>query len=337
MQPNLKTDEFFMMRAIALARRGQGHTRPNPPVGAVVVADGEIIGEGWHRRCGSDHAEVAALKNAARRGKSAKGACVYVTLEPCSRPGRVGACTQALIEAGVARVVFACNDPNPENRGRAKRILSRAGIVCEHKDNVEAQRLIAPFAKYITTGMPFITVKLAMSLDGRICDNAGNAKWISSAAARKHTGRLRERVDAIMVGAATVRADDPVLLPHHGRNDDLVRVVVTRSGNVPAKAKVLSDNLNETMILKLGPRGNIRLAMKELGKRGFMHVLCEGGMKLAVSLAEAGLVDEWITVVAPCVIGNSAIGKKKLFTPVKGEKPERFGDDTVMRFVCSRG
>ena len=167
------TDADYMRRAIAVAGRSAGHTRPNPPVGAVVVKNGRVIGEGRHRRCGGDHAEVAALKACK---VAPKGATVYVTLEPCSKPGRVGACCDALVAAGVKRVVWACPDPNPVNRGKAARILRRAGIetvhgVCED----EASAVIRPFAKHVTTGLPYVTVKLAMSLDGKICDDWGDA------------------------------------------------------------------------------------------------------------------------------------------------------------------
>ena len=346
MQRKSAADEVFMARALALARRGEGHTRPNPPVGAVVVSDGKIVGEGWHRRCGGDHAEVAALKDTLRRGNSPKGASVYVTLEPCSRPGRVGACTDALIAAGVSRVVFACGDPNPVNRGRAKRILGRAGIACEKMKSAEAEALIAPFAKHVTCSLPYVTVKIAMSLDGRICDDFGGARWISSSAARKATGVLRNRVDAIMVGAETLRADDPGLLPHEGRNDDLLRVVVTRSGKLPRKAKVFCDGRNETAVFRIGAKGgcvrgmqsaaDLRDMMEQLGKRGIMHVLCEGGLKLAVSLAEAGLVDEWISVLSPCVVGTRRIEEKKTFVPAGGGYAVRAGEDTIARFLCSR-
>lgn len=342
MRRSSDADVFFLARAVTLARRGEGHTRPNPPVGAVVVKNGRIIGEGWHRRCGGDHAETAALKNTVRRGNSAEGASVYVTLEPCSRPGRVGACTDALIAAGVSRVVFACSDPNPVNRGRAARILAKAGIVCEKIALPEAQRLIAPFAKHVTAALPFVTVKIAMSLDGRICDFRGGANWISSAAARKTTGKLRTRVDAIMVGAETLRADDPVLLPHEGRNDDLLRVVVTRSGNLPSGAKLFCDGRNETVVFKIGSRkesrsegmlfaADLRDMMAQLGKRGIMHVLCEGGLKLAVSLVEAGLVDDWITVLSPCVIGTRPIAEKTVFKPADDEYFVRTGGDAIIK------
>ena len=296
-----------MRRAIQLALRGRGHTRPNPDVGAVIVSRGRIVGEGWHRRAGGDHAEVAALKCAARRGESVGGATMYVTLEPCSKPGRVGACTDAIAAAGIGRVVYGVADPNPKNRGRAARVLARSGIVCERfsgdaKLTEELKGLVATFEKLVTTSLPFVTVKIAMSLDGRICDFEGGARWISSEKSRRETGLLRNEVDAIMVGAETVRRDNPMLLPHGRPNPDLVRVVVSRSGRLPKDAQVFSDGKNETLVFS-----DAEEAVRELGRRGMKHVLCEGGMELAVSLAEAGLVDEWLTVLAPVVIGRRRI------------------------------
>ena len=303
-------DEKYMEEALALAAKGEGHTRPNPPVGAVVVRGGKIVGRGWHRRCGGPHAEVAAIANATSGAKkrSVSGATLYVTLEPCSKPGRVGACTDAIIAAGIERVVYAVDDPNPRNRGRAKRVLARAGIACERLPKtsfvaLKAARLIAPFAKHVLTGLPFITVKIAMSLDGRICDQFGDARWISSPRARAATGRMRERVDAIMVGAETVRRDNPSLLCHTKKNDDLVRVVISRSGRLPKSAQIFTDGaVNKTLVYR-----DAREALEELGRMGMMHVLCEGGLSLATSLAEAGLVDEWLTVLAPLVIGKRHI------------------------------
>lgn len=308
----MRSHSDFMARALELARRGEGHTRPNPPVGAVVVSDGEIIGEGYHHRAGQPHAEVMAIRNARLAPATAelRPLTLYVTLEPCSKPGRVGACTDAIIAAGISHVVYGCPDPNPVNRGRAKRILARHGISCElfgPRSSPLVTRLsalIAPFAKHVTTGLPYVTVKLAMSLDGRICDDRGDAKWISSEAARRETGKLRERVDAIMVGAETVRRDNPSLLSHGRRNDDLVRVVVSRSGKLPRKAQVFTDGRNDTLVFP-----DAELAIRELGRLGMMHVLCEGGLKLATALAEAGLVDEWITVLAPKVIGSRRISE----------------------------
>ena len=322
----MKGDCEYMERALALARRGEGHTRPNPPVGAVVVSRGRVVGEGWHRRAGGDHAEVAALKDASRRSASVRGATMFVTLEPCSRPGRVGACTDAIAASGVARVVYACPDPNPKNRGRARRVLAGHGVVCERLDPKSpaacgCAELIRPFAKHVLTGMPYVTVKVAMSLDGRICDDWGGARWISSDGSRRFTGAMRERVDAIMVGAGTVRADDPSLLSHGRRNDDLLRVVVSRSGRIPKHAQVLCDGRNETLVFR-----DAKKALAELGRRGVMHVLCEGGFKLATSLAEAGLVDEWLSVVAPVVVGRRRIGDAVRGTLDAGGVRAAFGD-----------
>ena len=321
-------DAVFMRRALELARRGEGHTRPNPPVGAVLVQKGKVIGEGWHRRAGLDHAEVDAIKCAVRRGHPTKGATLYVTLEPCSKPGRVGACTDAIKAARIARVVYGAIDPNPKNRGRASRVLAAAGIRCvrftesaqpkpstlnsrpsplnPQLSSLTAQlaALVAPFAKHVTTGLPYVTVKIALSLDGRICDDRGDAKWVSSERARKTTGKLRERVDAVMVGAWTVRKDDPSLLSHGKRNDDLVRVVVSRSGRLPRKAQIFTDGRNPTLVYR-----DARAAIIDLGQRGMTHVLCEGGLGLATSLAKMGVVDEWITVLAPKVIGTGRIAE----------------------------
>lgn len=340
--------------------KGQGHTRPNPPVGAVIVKDGKIIGEGWHKRCGGDHAEVAAIKDALKRTRRSaslpSGCTLYVTLEPCSKPGRVGACTNAIIAAGLKRVVYGSVDPNPVNRGRAKRVLARAGIPCEQIDSEKVVRvcdyLIRAFKKHVTTGFPYVTVKIAMSLDGKICDDYGNARWISSAESRKVTGYLREWVDAIMVGAETVRKDNPSLLSHGKRNDDLIRVVVTRSGKLPKNAQIFTDGApNETKVFRVGrvvkgavvpvgtaPKGTIdakdlKDVLRQLGKMGVMHVLCEGGLKLARSLADAGLVDDWISITAPIVIGSRHLKDALRFRQTGCIEQ---GGDIEGRFRCSQ-
>ena len=361
----------YFDRALALAARGEGHTRPNPPVGAVLVAGGAILGEGFHRRAGGDHAEVAALKNAVRRRRNALGfpaperdgetgdvrdgrvqaaensdsrpATLFVTLEPCSKPGRVGACTDAIIAAGVSHVYYAVPDPNPVNRGRARKVLNAAGIECEclatdlkalwrrgetaaERALAEcvgrARRLIAPFARHVLTGRPFVTVKLAMSLDGKIADDSGEAKWISSAASRRATGRLRERVDAIMVGAETVRRDNPLLLSHGRRNDDLLRVVISRSGELPERARVFTEGANATLVFP-----DPETALAELGRRGCLSVLCEGGLTLARALADLGVVDEWISVTAPIVIGSRPLADARRFElQANGISDPRVGD-----------
>lgn len=350
-------DTKFLRRALELAEIGEGHTRPNPPVGAVIVRNGRIVGEGWHRQAGGDHAEVAAIKCARRHGKSTKGATIYVTLEPCSKAGRVGACTDAIIAAGIARVIYAVPDPNPKNRGQAKRVLAKAGVECIRADKtvcdpaewnargglrsliVSALRMVAPFAKHVTTGMPYVTVKLAMSLDGRICDDRGDAKWISNAASRKIAGRERARVDAIMVGAETVRRDNPSLLSHNRRNDDLIRVVVTKSGRLPRSARIFTDGApNPTRVFRIGRDAkDLGDVLRQLGQAGIMHVLCEGGLGLARSLADAGLVDGWISFIAPMVIGSRPLKDALCF---HGYAHGTNGDDIESRYelgnLCKR-
>ena len=329
----MTSDTKFMLRAVELAKNGEGHTRPNPPVGAVLVKDDRIVGEGWHHRCGEAHAEVNAIRDA---GTAARGATLYVTLEPCSKPGRVGACTDAIVAAGVGRVVYAIEDPNPKNRGGAKKALSGAGIPCRRMRSgaaVEAaRRLIAPFAKSVTQGLPYVTVKLAMTLDGRICDKWGDAKWISNEESRRRTGSLRNRVDAIMVGANTVRNDNPSLLRKTASNDDFLRIVVTHTGkSLPRGARVFTDGMQKhTVVLCVG-RKSLPKALKDWPEdpngvlavlagptladairmlHSFfkpLHILCEGGLGLARSLAAEGLVDEWLTVLAPKVIGEGRV------------------------------
>lgn len=321
----------FMERAWRLAEKSCGHTRPNPPVGAVVVRNGCIIGEGRHKVCGGDHAEAAALKDARRRLTSSRSqplnrlnilnaSTVYCTLEPCSKPGRVGACCDALIAAGVKRVVWACPDPNPKNRGKAARVLRRAGIetACWAQSRVPARLKMArdiwattlrPFAKHVTTGLPWVTVKLAMSLDGKICDNEGRSQWISGRESLRETATWRESVDVMMVGAETVRKDNPSLLCHTKRNDDLWRAVVSCSGRLPKNAQIFTDAARARTLVYRDPVE----AVKDLGARGFMSVLCEGGLGLARALADADLVDEWVTILCPIVIGNLPLVQARRF------------------------
>lgn len=335
-----------METALREAEKGCGHTRPNPPVGAVVLKGGRIVGKGHHRKCGGNHAEVAALEACC---ESAAGATVFVTLEPCSRAGRVGACTTALVSAGVKRVEWAVPDPNPANRGKAARILRKAGIetACWQSDHPGgaaadilkwARRLIAPFAKHVHTGRPFVTVKLAMSLDGKICDDAGRSQWISSPESRKWTGSWRSRVDCVLVGAETVRRDNPSLLCHAKRNDDLYRAVVTRSGRLPKTAQIFTDAAKErTLVYRIGDGKfrNLSDVVADLGSRGFLHVFCEGGLGLARSLAAEDLVDEWITVLAPLVIGGKPLKRAERFDRVKCVGA-RSGVDFIGRCSCLR-
>ena len=320
-----------MERAWRLAEMSCGHTRPNPPVGAVVVREDRIIGEGRHKVCGGDHAEAAALKDALRHLAAPRfqplnhinilsDSTVYCTLEPCSKPGRVGACCDALIAAGVKRVVWACPDPNPKNRGKAARVLRRAGIetACWAQSRIPGRLEMArniwattlrPFAKHVTTGLPWVTVKLAMSLDGKICDDEGRSRWISGRESLRETATWREAVDVMMVGAETIRKDNPSLLCHTKRNDDLWRAVVSRSGKLPKNAQVFTDAAKGRTLVYRDPVE----ALKDLGARGFMSVLCEGGLGLARALADADLVDEWVTILCPIVIGGRPLSNARHF------------------------
>ena len=318
-----------MRRALELARLSEGHTRPNPPVGAVVVQGGRMIGEGRHLRAGGPHAEIEAL-DACRA--SPRGSTLYVTLEPCCTTGRTPPCTERILREGVGRVVVGCRDPNSRHCGRGLGVLSGRGVgvvcgVCEE----EAQALIAPFAKHIATGYPYLTLKLALTLDGRIADRTGASQWITGEEARAEVQKLRRRADAILVGAGTVCADNPSLLCRIGGGGDLVRVVVDAGGRTPAGAQVYTDAAAPRTVVATTPetaaaraaqwsrrgahvwtfapdkRGRVplRRLLKRLGDEGLLHVVCEGGGALAGSLAEADLVDEYCLFYAPAVLGDA--------------------------------
>ncbi len=328
--------------ALALARRGEGLTRPNPPVGAVVVKGGRMIGSGFHRKAGGPHAEVLALRKAGRR---ARGATLYVTLEPCSTWGRTPPCTDAVLASGVKQVVVSLRDPNPRHAGRGLTLLKRAGVSVV--DNVladESRELLAPFAKWIATRRPFVTLKLGISLDGRIADRTGRSRWITGAKARQFVQGLRRRSDAVMVGANTVRIDNPSLLPRPARGRKPYRVIITHKGRLPASARVLTDDAkDQTLIAYCGGAGGTSLSrlMSSLGALGILRVLCEGGGELAASLIQAKLVDEFIFFVAPCFVGGrgsvGAVGgrgwRMNELPRVRITSAERIGEDIMIRAV----
>jgi len=299
-------DEKYMRMAIDLARRAEGLTNPNPAVGAVVVKKGKIVGKGYHKRCGLPHAEVNALKSA---GSRAKGATLYVTLEPCDHFGRTAPCTGAIVRAGIKKVVMAMKDPNPINNGRGTRRLIRCGIktvagVLEK----EARALNKPYIKFITTGMPFVTVKAAQSIDGKIATKTGESKWITSDDARKFVHDLRAKVDAVMIGSNTAIKDDPLLLSRSPKGRQPVRVVVDSMGRVPKEARVFS-RMDESPVIvatagKRGGRVDLKELLKKLGEMGIIHVLVEGGGELIASLVEKRLADQFLFFVAPKIIGG---------------------------------
>jgi diaminohydroxyphosphoribosylaminopyrimidine deaminase / 5-amino-6-(5-phosphoribosylamino)uracil reductase len=315
-------DEKFMRRALALARRGLGKTSPNPVVGAVLVRNGRVIGEGYHKRAGGPHAEVFAL-----RGVKARGATLYVTMEPCSTWGKTPPCTDAVIAAGVKRVVVAALDPNPKHNGRGLKLLKRAGIRVESGLLAEeSARMNEVFNKWVTTGLPFVTAKAAMSLDGKIATRTGDSKWITPPAVRTIGHALRAKVDAIMVGSNTVLKDNPHLTLRHGvKGKQPLRVVMDSRGRSPLNAHVFTDKFRErTMVvtslrsskrwrealvkrgvsvLETKPR-DLRSTLQALGKLNVTSVLIEGGGELLGTAFDARLVDKIAFFYAPLVIGG---------------------------------
>ena len=356
-------DTKWMRRAIALACLSEGYTRPNPPVGAVVVKDGRKIGEGRHTCAGCAHAEVEAL-NACK--VSAQGATIYVTLEPCCTTGRTPPCTERILREGIARVVVGCHDPNGCHCGRGLELLTKRGVevvygVCE----AESKELIAPFAKHIVTGYPYVTLKLAMTLDGRIADRAGSSQWITGAEARAEVQQLRRRADVMLVGAGTVCADNPSLLCRDGGGEKLMRVVVDATGRTPARSQIYTDAAADRTIIATTPiaadanaeawarhgaqvwtfapdkAGNIPLKrlMKRLGDAGYLHVVCEGGGRVAGALNDADLVDEFCLFYAPAVLGDTravsgVAGRGSLLKKMRRMRcveVRQVGDDVMIR------
>jgi diaminohydroxyphosphoribosylaminopyrimidine deaminase/5-amino-6-(5-phosphoribosylamino)uracil reductase len=318
-----------MLRAVALARCGEGLTRPNPPVGAVLVKNRRLIAGGYHRRAGGPHAEIVALEKAGRR---ARGADLYVTLEPCSTWGRTPPCVDAIIRARVRRVICGATDPNPIHAGRGFRLLRKAGIeVSTGVANSACKELIEPFAMLQKEGRPFVTLKLGMTIDGRIADARGRSKWITGPFARRMVHALRRRVDGIIVGRETVQRDDPSLMPKPPRGRAPCRIVLDPLGRLPLNRKIFRDEHRARTLVFVGPaaptryrtaldargveweelpvvdgRFDLRRVMRALGARGLLHVLCEGGGVLASELVRARLVDEALFFLAPRMLGGAA-------------------------------
>ncbi len=293
------TDVAAMQRAISLAELGLGTTSPNPIVGCVIVAtDGSVVGEGYHVRAGQPHAEVIALRDA---GERALGATVFVTLEPCRHTGRTPPCTQALIEAGVSRVVFAVADPDPV-AGHGADDLRAAGVVVEEGLlGAQAARSNEAWLHHVRTGRPFVTWKYAATLDGRVAAADGTSRWITGEAARHDVHLLRARSDAIVVGTGTVLADDPrldVRLSDPPNSNRPLRVVVGRRA-VPATAKVLDDAAPTLLLSDHDPLA----VLADLSARGVVSVLLEGGPTLAGAFIAAGLVDRVVAYIAPALLG----------------------------------
>lgn len=329
----MRDDRFFMGMALELAEKARGRTSPNPMVGAIIVKNNRIVALGYHKRAGLEHAEAAALKKA---GRAAKGATLYVNLEPCDHYGRTPPCTEAIIKSGIKKVVAAMADPNPVNKGRGFKRLKKAGIrVVSGILKKEAARLNEFFIKYITTGRPFVIVKVAQSVDGKIATRTGESKWISSEESRQLVHKLRSQVDAIMVGANTVIKDDPLLTARvrgsgaRVAGKQPVKIVVDPELRVPPKSKIFSKKSPAKVLIAAGKktpkdkiknffppnceilildeknrRVDLNRLMGELGKKEITSVMAEGGGELIGGLVEARLVDRFLFFVAPKIIGG---------------------------------
>ena len=292
-----------MRAALREAAKGVGRTSPNPAVGAVIVVKGRIVARGYHRAAGEPHAEIEALRGLEDR-RLARGGTLYVTLEPCSTRGRTPPCVEAIIGAGFGRVVVGAIDPNPAHAGRGVELLRAAGIRVETGVLGEECRALNPgFNKWIVTGVPFVIAKAGMSLDARLSRPPGEGRWITSAASRRHAHRLRASVDAILVGAGTVRADNPRLTVRGipGARQPW-RVVVTRSGDLPAESHLFTDEFKGRTLVYAGK--SLREVLRELGGKGITSVLIEGGGKVLGEAFDRGLVDRVHLFMAPVFLGG---------------------------------
>lgn len=346
-----------MALALELAERGRGQVSPNPMVGTVIVKSGKIVGKGYHLKAGLPHAEIKALKNA---DPSAKEATLYTNLEPCSHFGRTPPCTDRIIKAGIRQVVAAMADPNPLNSGRGFARLRRAGVkVRTGVLKKEAKRLNESFIKFITQKEPFVIVKVAMSLDGKIATKTGESRWITGEKARRYVHQLRREVDGVLVGLNTVLKDDPLLTvrgkgERRGEKAGPVRIVVDSQAKIPLEAKVLRGR-PQTMIVTAGyaPKSRIKALerngarvvivpgkgkrvdlvklMKELGKLEMASLLIEGGGEIIASAFSSRIVDKVLFFVSPKIIGG-----RDAPTPVEGGGVREMAQAVPLRSVTTR-
>lgn len=357
----MSEDEKYMKIAIDLAKLGCGFTSPNPCVGAVIVRNGRIVGVGYHKRKGEKHAEVRAIEDA---GEYARDSTMYVTLEPHSFYGTQPPCTDAIIRAGIKRVIIATLDPNPKVNGKGVEILKNAGL--EVKVGVlreEAEFINRFFIHYMKTGRPYVILKLAVTLDGFIADRTGSSHWISGEESRKVVHRMRGEVDAIMIGSGTLEKDDPELLPRKiFAPRKPVRIIVSGGGNINFNRKIFKTPgkkiisiakdheldippivQKDVEVIEIDRKNegiNLVQLMEELGRRGIQSVLCEGGGKLAGSLLKEDLVNELLIFYAPFILGS---GKKAFegFSILLRERQDNFelhssirlGNDLMIRYL----
>ena len=353
-RPAAPDDAAWMRRALALAERGWGQTAPNPMVGAVVVRDGTVVGEGWHARYGGPHAEVEALRAA---GERARGATLYVTLEPCDHHGKTPPCTEAILAAQVRRVVAAVDDPSPVARGGAQRLRDAGVDVLVGVEEEQARELNAPFFHALRSDRPFVQLKLALSLDGALADHTRQPGWLTGEAARQEVHRLRAGADAVAVGIGTVLADDPELTVRHVEPPRLApsRVVFDTSARLPRGSKLAHSATHIPVIVvcwapepahaaalehtgvTLLHAATTRDALVALRERGVRSMLVEGGAALASAFLQEALVDRLIIFRAPLVLGSGALNAFGAMPPVRaGQAPrwrpirsQRFEDDEM--------
>ncbi len=357
--------EHFMKIALELAARGKGYTSPNPMVGAVVVKNGKIIGQGWHEKVGGPHAEVNAINDA---GDAASGSTLYVTLEPCNHQGRTPPCTQKILAANIRHVVMAMTDPNPDVSGGGAAFLTQNGItvdsgICE----AEARRLNESFIKYSAVKRPFVLLKCAATLDGRIATRTGDSKWVTGASSRKYVHELRHASDAILVGVNTVKADNPSLTTRldDKKGKDPIRIVLDTRLSIPENSKLLqipagSDTLIITgnskssskrdaiensgvkvidAVLNADGRIDLDALMTQLGQMGITSLLIEGGAQVAASALQAGIVDKINFFYAPRILAAddgipmcSGTGPELMADsiPVKDIRVRQFDNDVMI-------
>lgn len=349
-------DERYIQRTFELARRGVGRVNPNPLVGAVFVKNGQVIAEGYHHYYGGDHAEVDALNNAR---ESVEGATVYINLEPCSHQGKTPPCAKRLVQEKVARVVIAMRDPNPAVSGEGVKILQESGIdVTEDILKKEAEDLNRVFIKYITSGIPYVAMKTAMTLDGKIATRVGDSKWVTGEKARALVHELRNEYAGIMVGVNTIIADDPKLTTRReGEKRNPVRIVVDSTGRIPTdayvvnskeqartvlaftektsyqKRQIFSEGGMETLVLpRKEGKVDLKALLEELGKMSIDGILLEGGGTLNFAMLEEGLVDEVFAFIAPKIVGG-----EHAKTPVAGKGVDLMRDAIELEDIKTMG
>jgi len=340
MREENRTDSEWMQLALEEARQGIGLTSPNPAVGAVIVRDNQLIlGKGWHRCAGQPHAECEAIADVIKNHSPAalQGATIYVTLEPCSTYGRTPPCTQGILDVGITRVVYGAEDPNPSHAGAAKRLLEKAGVsVTTGIEEQTCQSLIQAFSKKQRTGLPWVLLKSAISLDGRITRPSGESQWLTSSASREMVQQLRFESDAIITGGNTLRIDNPALTvrsARYSKKQQPWRMVITRGNreDLPSESQLFTDEFSDRTLVQ--EHGNLQAALDVLATKGCNSVMVEAGGTLMSAFLKAGLVDEVAIFYAPILTGGPDFGIAELPNDIQLRDSQFFqiGNDVMLR------